>query len=97
MSSTDVWAGGSSQDANHNSKTLIANWDGEAWRKVSSPNPDASVNEPYGVSLDSATDGRAVGNRDSSLGGIPFILHWNGTGGLDTLAVHWSGTKWKRT
>jgi len=55
------------------------------------------VNEPYGVSLDSATDGRAVGNRDSSLGGIPFILHWNGTGGLDTLAVHWSGTKWKRT
>jgi hypothetical protein len=61
--------------------TLIARWNGTAWKLVPSPNPDAKDGDTLNaVSATSATNAWAVGGTDIPQGGNPrtVILHWNG-------------------
>jgi hypothetical protein len=69
------------------SRGLVLHWDGTAWSKVSSPNPGGIYGGGLaGVSAVSATDAWAVGNYFHHVAG--------GTGGFDSLILHWDGTRW---
>jgi hypothetical protein len=91
VSSSDVWAVGSRvkiQTPNPPlTRTLIVHWDGTAWRRVPSPGPSNTnlIPELTSVSMDSATDGWALGDVQ------------NRTTGADTsLMAHWNGTRWQQ-
>jgi hypothetical protein len=81
FSKQQAWAVGTHRtDAGF--RTLMLSWDGERWTKVPSPNPDAHLNELYGVTAVSADDAWAVGSF--------------GRGRSSTLVVHWDGDSWTR-
>src|SRR6266571_339786 len=69
-SASAAWAVGG-----NNGNTLIAHWNGTAWKHVPSPDPSAQYTVLYSVAAISATNAWAVGTADFS----PLILHWNGT------------------
>jgi hypothetical protein len=90
VSATDAWAVGDSDNGQDNSRTLIEHWNGKAWKKVASPNPETGhewQDYLHGVAAISATDAWAVGYAehgdlpagDSSTADVPIIEHWNGT------------------
>jgi hypothetical protein len=81
VSSTDVWAVGSSLDTSCGlcDRTLIEHWDGASWRIVPSPNP-GMANILEGVAAASAKDVWAVGYQWISWSDwIPLLLHYDGT------------------
>jgi len=77
-SASNAWAVGF-QPGNTGSgtKTLIAHWNGTAWKLVPSPNSGYSV--LLGVAAISASNAWAVGNGYGHTGETTMILHWNGT------------------
>jgi hypothetical protein len=80
VSSSDVWAAGYFGNNNTGAfKTLIAHWNGTAWKKFASPSPGSHASQLFGVSADSATDAWAVGTYDAPSGSTPLIERWNGT------------------
>jgi hypothetical protein len=86
-SATDAWAvGGYSDPTTGSIETLALHWNGTKWSKVASPNPGGTSSGASllnGVSADSATDAWAVG----------YYVNPT-TRALETLALHWNGTKW---
>jgi len=87
LSSSDVWATGYSSPTGGPEKTLIVHWNGTAWKQVSSPGPSSTNLFPGlpAVSMDSATDGWAVGG-----------VYHNKTNTVTPLALHWNGTSWQQ-
>jgi hypothetical protein len=83
-SARNIWAVGQFADS-VGTQTLIAHWGGTRWRQVHSPNPggDAGNNGLLGVAALSAGSAWAVGH------------YFNGTA-LQTLIVHWNGTRWRQ-
>ena len=71
-SARNAWAVG--YTAGETSATLIAHWNGKAWKRVPSPNPGSSSRLLQGVAATSATNAWAVGYAGSGT----LILHWNG-------------------
>jgi hypothetical protein len=89
LSSSDVWAAGTTQANKPYSlqKTLIVHWDGTAWARVPSPGPSGKglFVQLSQLSLDSATDGWAVGST--------YNEYTNVSTGL---ALRWNGTRWQQ-
>jgi hypothetical protein len=62
--------------------TLIVRWNGTAWQRVPSPNPNTKDGDfLHAVAASSASDAWAVGGTDTPQGANlrTVILHWNGT------------------
>ena len=84
VSARSAWAVGYSGGCNLLAcKTLIARWNGTAWKRVASPRQGRS-GVLYGIAATSARNAWAVGDTGSVFGGIPevrrsLILRWNGT------------------
>jgi len=89
LSSADVWAAGVADAGTPFSPetTLTVHWNGTAWKRVPSPGSFSSPLFPAvtGLSMDSATDGWAVGH-----------VVDDKTGATTSLALHWNGTRWQR-
>lgn len=87
LSSADVWAAGSSANA---SETFTLHWDGTAWSIMPSPNPGTFRPQNFitGLAAIAHDDVWGVGSYNADGGG--------GTGlpTVQTLALHWSGSKW---
>ena len=60
------------------SKSLIARWNGTAWKRASSPNPGSMTNVLQGVAAVSSTNIWAVGDYSSGADGNTLVEHWNG-------------------
>ncbi len=78
LSATDAWAVGNYTAGDHTSRTLIAHWDGAAWKVVSSPDEWGSL---LGVAAAGARDVRAVGYHMTGAEGsaqIGIVERWNG-------------------
>jgi hypothetical protein len=79
-SATNAWAVGFTGNS-----TLVAHWNGTAWKQVPSPNPtNEKVHALNGVAATSATNAWAVGHTSTNNGGNE-----------KTLIAHWNGTSWK--
>lgn len=82
FSSDDAWAVGYEQ-VGDSARTLVEHWDGTAWSRVASPNPDAgpqSYDVLNAVDLRSPVDGWAVGTYVGKTGAfVPLVVHWDGT------------------
>src|SRR5580704_12871511 len=61
VSPSDVWAAGEAFATGSPVKTLIVHWNGSAWKQVASPNPPKTSPDFFSLSMDSATDGWALG------------------------------------
>jgi hypothetical protein len=86
FSPTDVWVVG--EDSTGDTNTLILHWNGAAWTRVASPNPDPFSNVLHAVGGSSPRDLWAVGQqtRSKTSTGVPP--------GTRTLAMHWDGSRW---
>jgi hypothetical protein len=90
-SATSAWAVGNECDffacpyPGLTTDTLILHWNGKTWSKVSSPSPGGWNNVLFGVSAVTADDAWAVGDTSAT-----------SPGGVQSLVVHWNGTKWSR-
>ena len=87
LSSTNVWAVGSTDDA-YIGQTLIEHWDGASWSLVPSPSPSGATNSYLaGVAGVAANDVWAVGyaNYPASTPGVTV---------MQTLIEHWNGVSW---
>src|SRR5215204_6408037 len=67
VSSTDLWAVGSSDDPGPGSDTFVLHWDGAQWTIIPSPNAGPGTNWLLGVAAVSATDVWAVGQYEGQL------------------------------
>lgn len=87
FSPTDVWVVGEETTGDTNN-TLILHWNGAAWTRVASPNPDPFSNVLHAVGGFSPRDLWAVGQhtRSETSTGVPP--------GTRALAMHWDGTRW---
>jgi len=90
LSPSDVWAAGlAAGKAFALEDTLIVHWNGTAWKRVPSPGKSFDTNNVIpslsSVSMDSATDGWAVGG-----------VFNKRTDAVTPLALHWNGTSWQR-
>jgi hypothetical protein len=83
-SARSAWAVGSNNA--EPSKTEIARWNGAEWMQVPSPTPK-NGGALFGVAATSARDAWAVGCAGNC---------FQGFGGIQTLILHWNGTRWKR-
>lgn len=80
-SATDAWSVGHYCNGSA-FRTLIAHWNGAAWKQVASPSP-GTFPYLYGVAATSTTDAWAVGT-------------YSGGSVQKTLIEHWNGTAWKQ-
>ena len=78
-SATSGWAVGYKDNARGIPQTLIAAWNGTAWRQVPSPDPSTNDNQLLSVAATSATNAWAVGEYAGSHVEQTLIEHWNGT------------------
>ena len=84
ISATDAWAVGVTTDSKAVGQTLILRWNGQAWKRVPSPNP-------AGPAVDTIlTAVAAVSGSSAWAVGRQFI---NGT--WQALILHWNGKAWK--
>jgi len=84
VSASDAWAVGAYGDGNGTHRqTLVLHWNGATWTQVASPDPGGSGNDNYlfAVAATSHSDALAVGEIVTSTG-------------IQTLALHWNGTRW---
>jgi hypothetical protein len=81
VSSDDVWAVGTWARAlpQRTDRPLIEHWDGTAWSVVTGPSGVHTAVNIESVSMDSASDGLAVGEKTKSAQTTPYTAHWNGT------------------
>ncbi len=90
LSATNVWAVGFADAGVPFSPqtTLTVHWNGTAWTRVPAPGsftPEKTSASLPSLSMDSATDGWAVGT-----------VFNEKTGVFTGLALHWNGTSWQR-
>ena len=89
LSPSDVWAVGLAAGKSFaRVNTLIVHWNGTAWKRVPSPGSFDTNNvipSLSSVSMDSATDGWAVGSVSNKK-----------TGAATSLVLHWNGASWQR-
>jgi hypothetical protein len=89
LSPSNIWAAGIANAGTPNppETTLIVHWNGTSWTRVPSPGSFSSPLFPTvtGLSMDSATDGWAVG----------YVADYD-TGTNTSLALHWNGTSWQQ-
>ncbi len=88
LSAKNVWAVG--QDAAGTVgpfRTLIAHWNGRAWKHVPSPNPGIGSNYLSSITAVSASNIWAAGEYSDQSGGIAADK---------TLILHWNGRSWKK-
>jgi hypothetical protein len=79
-SATNAWAVGAYFDGNLMvDRTLIAHWNGTAWKLQPSPNVGMHSNDLSGVAATSTSNAWAVGNSDDGTAHRTLMLHWNGT------------------
>jgi hypothetical protein len=81
-STSNAWAAGYYiNPATHATDTLTERWNGTAWSKVASANPNSTFTSLSGVSADSPTDAWAAGSYQISTPGTTgtFTEQWNGT------------------
>jgi hypothetical protein len=79
-SASNAWAVGRYNNGDPSAdKTLIAHWNGTAWKQVPSPNPSVGVNILTGVAATSASNAWAVGYGSIAMSDQTLIAHWNGT------------------
>ena len=82
VSASDAWAVGDDAGASGaRKKTLILHWNGSTWKPMASPNPGGTGKDNYlfAVAATSARDAWAVGEIVASTGIQTLILHWNGS------------------
>lgn len=85
----DAWAVGFKNGNTLNqSRTLTLHWDGVSWNKVSSPNPGRCLEGNFGNTLNAVS---AIASDD--VWAVGFTFGCNNP--LQTLAMHWNGTKWQ--
>lgn len=84
VSPDDIWAVGSYEDADLDTKTFTMHWDGMKWSLVPSPNPGTTWNFLYDVSAVSSNNVWAVGN------------YQDVNGVMKTLTLYWDGVQWSR-
>jgi hypothetical protein len=79
VSTNDVWAVGSFQNASGAFQTLTLHWDGTTWSIV--PSPSTLANLFFAVAIVSANDIWAVGESQNATSGISqtLIEQWNGS------------------
>ncbi len=85
-SSSNAWAVGHYSDGTA-ARTLIAHWNGTAWKRVASPDPGTLSYEDdvlYGVAATSSSDAWAVG------------AYRNASSVYQTMVAQWSGTAWQQ-
>jgi hypothetical protein len=76
---TGAWAVGD-YNGSQGDGTLIARWNGTAWRKVPSPNPGSLHYDTLAaVAAASATSAWTVGYYQAGLTDLTLIARWNGT------------------
>jgi hypothetical protein len=83
VSSSDIFAVGSTVPLTDASQTAILRWNGNSWHTTKSPNPGTDGNGLGAVAAVSSSDVWAVGGSLSKT-----------TGNDTTLILHWNGTKW---
>ena len=85
-SPNDAWAVGSFAAIGVPGRTWVLHWNGTAWARIASPSPAGvfTLCELRGVSAPSPNDAWAVGDCFKN----PVRIQ--------TLALHWNGTKWAR-
>ena len=79
ISSTDVWAVGTTSVPGNIRRTLTEHWDGHRWARVASPNvgpDDNGLNDAVAIS---SNDVWSVGYSLQPSGYQPLALHWNGS------------------
>jgi hypothetical protein len=83
VSANDAWAVGDYADGGTSRKTLVLHWNGATWQRVASPDPGGTGNDNdlFAVAATSHSDAWAVGEIITSTG-------------IQTLALHWNGSKW---
>jgi hypothetical protein len=85
----DVWAVGSSDNANHGTtRTLAEHWDGSAWTIVRTKNDSTA----FGAA-NVFTSVVAIGPTKVWAGGYAII---DGGGGIEMLFERWNGTRWHK-
>jgi hypothetical protein len=83
LSSTDVWAGGSSYSGTDN-VTLVEHWNGTRWSQVFTPNVASSGNVINAMAAGASGDVWSVG----------YYYNTVGTRVFETLTEHWDGATW---
>ncbi len=81
-SASDAWAVGNYRAPDGHLRTLIAAWNGTAWRQMVSPNPGGAGRDDRltAVSASSSDDAWAVGYySDARSARRLLVLHWDGT------------------
>ena len=84
VSSSDVWAVGTTSIPGNIRRTLAEHWDGRAWMRVASPN--------VGPSDNGLNDAAAVASKD--VWSVGYSLQRTG---YQPLALHWNGSSWQRS
>jgi hypothetical protein len=84
ISATNAWAVGYFTTSHDLFQTLVEHWNGTAWKRIPSPDPEGSSGSAslFGVAASSASNAWAVG--DYFKGGFE-----------QALIMHWNGSKWK--
>jgi hypothetical protein len=77
-SASNAWAVGEYRTGTAH-LTLIAHWNGHAWKQQASPDPSATDNSLFAVAATSASNAWAVGSYRSGPAIVTLVVHWNGT------------------
>jgi hypothetical protein len=79
-SSKNAWAVGYSTTSDDLFQTLIEHWNGTAWKRIPSPDPEGSSSSAslFGVAASSPSDAWAVGGYFKDGVEQALIMHWNG-------------------
>jgi hypothetical protein len=73
-SASDAWAVGATKTA-IGQPTIIAHWNGTAWKQVASPSPGSSASFLRGVTATSASNVWAVGDFSNGGPSQVFAIH----------------------
>lgn len=80
ISTSDVWAVGSSNQGSATPHTLTEHWNGSSWSVIASPNAGPTFNKLLAVTAISSSNVWAVGYYQTNSGSVQTLVeHWNGS------------------
>lgn len=80
ISTSDVWAVGSSNQGSATPQTLTEHWNGSNWSVIASPNPGPTFNKLLAVTAISSSNVWAVGYYQTNSGSVQTLVErWNGS------------------